>query len=231
MRQGFLVGKTCLIVEHDDTLAVAAERWLTSAGMCTRKVGSLADAMRELSRNVWQSILLDLSLPDGDGATIVRSALASAPPRPAILVTSERVDLLARFHLHELDVAFVPKTLLCNAMTAWLSAALSETATEALLPSLPDRPQAPNALDGAEALSLNLPDKKLSAREASILALLVRGRAPKEIAEHLGLSHATVRTHARNLYRKLGVSNVREALAALLRKEATLSRRLEAPSC
>jgi DNA-binding NarL/FixJ family response regulator len=52
----------------------------------------------------------------------------------------------------------------------------------------------------------------LTPREADILAELQRRRANAQIASDLHISVETVRTHARNIYRKLGVSSRRELL-------------------
>ena len=50
----------------------------------------------------------------------------------------------------------------------------------------------------------------LTAREADVLALLQEGRSNAEIALALQVGVETVRTHARNIYRKLGVRTRRE---------------------
>jgi DNA-binding NarL/FixJ family response regulator len=54
----------------------------------------------------------------------------------------------------------------------------------------------------------------LTLREAEVLPLLQRGSSNMEIAVALSVGVETIRTHARNIYRKLGVSSRRE-LAAL----------------
>jgi DNA-binding NarL/FixJ family response regulator len=53
----------------------------------------------------------------------------------------------------------------------------------------------------------------LTSREAEVLELLQGGRSNGEIAQALHVSIETVRTHARHVYRKLGVSNRRELRA------------------
>jgi DNA-binding NarL/FixJ family response regulator len=50
----------------------------------------------------------------------------------------------------------------------------------------------------------------LTAREGDVLELLQAGRSNAEIAQALHISIETVRTHARRIYRKLGVSTRRE---------------------
>jgi DNA-binding NarL/FixJ family response regulator len=54
----------------------------------------------------------------------------------------------------------------------------------------------------------------LSRREAEVLPLLQRGDSNAQIALALQVGVETVRTHARNIYRKLGVSSRRELAAA-----------------
>ena len=50
----------------------------------------------------------------------------------------------------------------------------------------------------------------LTPREADVLELLQGGRSNAEIAAALHVGVETIRTHARNIYRKLGVSSRRE---------------------
>ncbi len=54
----------------------------------------------------------------------------------------------------------------------------------------------------------------LTAREAEVLDLLQQGASNAEIAQKLHVGVETVRTHARNIYRKLGVTSRRELAAA-----------------
>lgn len=52
----------------------------------------------------------------------------------------------------------------------------------------------------------------LSPREAEILVFLARGFSPAYIAKELVLSVSTVRTHVRNIYRKLGIGKREELI-------------------
>src|SRR4051812_14176893 len=60
-----------------------------------------------------------------------------------------------------------------------------------------------------ERLDLPKPDL-LTPREAEVLELLQRGMTNAQIAHELSVGTETVRTHARNIYRKLGVSTRRD---------------------
>jgi DNA-binding NarL/FixJ family response regulator len=60
----------------------------------------------------------------------------------------------------------------------------------------------------------------LTSREAEVLQLLQEGMTNAQIAHHLSIGIETVRTHARNIYRKLGISTRRD-LARFVRPAPT----------
>ncbi len=78
-------------------------------------------------------------------------------------------------------------------------------------PSTP--PGSGTGASGAEEGLMNGPEL-LTPREADVLTLLQDGQSNAEIAHALHVGIETVRTHRRNIYRKLGVSTRRE-LASL----------------
>jgi DNA-binding CsgD family transcriptional regulator len=60
-----------------------------------------------------------------------------------------------------------------------------------------------------------LPFDRLSAAEERVARLLLEGQTNREIAQTLVLSEATVRTHLRRIYVKLGVRGRRDLLARI----------------
>lgn len=70
-------------------------------------------------------------------------------------------------------------------------------------------PRSAAAGGGAEGLGLQGSDL-LTPREADVLELLREGSTNAQIAKALSIGLETVRTHARNIYRKLGISSRRE---------------------
>jgi len=76
-------------------------------------------------------------------------------------------------------------------------------------------PRAAAGLGGA----LPAGGRLLTRREAEVLPLLQQGRSNAQIALELQVGVETVRTHARNIYRKLGVSSRRELAVRALDSE------------
>ena len=71
-------------------------------------------------------------------------------------------------------------------------------------------PRSASATAGSdEGFDLPAPDL-LTAREADVLELLQRGLTNAQIAHELSIGVETVRTHARNIYTKLGISKRRD---------------------
>jgi DNA-binding NarL/FixJ family response regulator len=58
-------------------------------------------------------------------------------------------------------------------------------------------------------------DIKLSRREKEIIRMIVEGRSSKDIADALFLSELTIRTHRKNINKKLGVNNVAALMARI----------------
>jgi DNA-binding NarL/FixJ family response regulator len=70
-----------------------------------------------------------------------------------------------------------------------------------------------HVLPGAQPGEQPLGPEVLTPREAEVMDLLRAGRSNAEIAQTLHVSIETVRTHARRIYRKLGVKTRRELRA------------------
>ena len=75
-----------------------------------------------------------------------------------------------------------------------------------------------SAAAGGGVERLGMEGNELTAREGEVLELLQDGHTNSEIADALAIGIETVRTHARNIYRKLGVPS-RQELARKARQE------------
>jgi DNA-binding NarL/FixJ family response regulator len=77
----------------------------------------------------------------------------------------------------------------------------------------------PRSAAAGAAGALDIPGSELlTAREAEVLELLQEGATNAQIAHRLSIGIETVRTHARNIFRKLGIASRRE-LPRLARQE------------
>lgn len=77
--------------------------------------------------------------------------------------------------------------------------------------------EAPEKIDSILNMDKHLEDKQLTPREREILTLLFKGDTNKILAEQLFISENTLKTHLKNIYKKLGVSNKRELLSMVIR--------------
>jgi DNA-binding NarL/FixJ family response regulator len=143
-------------------------------------------------------------LPDLDGLALAGTLRERYPRLGLILVLPEsdpvRVAGAARLGLS----GAVPRTASVTTLTAMIRAAAAD----------PHTFRAP----GEFLRSPARPAPRLSPRERQVLALLVEGRTQPEIAEALGISPATAKTHVARLYTKLQARNRSQALLTVARE-------------
>lgn len=72
--------------------------------------------------------------------------------------------------------------------------------------------------DIAEILSENFGQEELTAQERKILQAIVGGKSNKEIAFELNVSENTVKTHVKNVFEKLGVSDRTSAATLAIKR-------------
>lgn len=65
----------------------------------------------------------------------------------------------------------------------------------------------------ADSAKTDVPDYNLSNREKEVLSCLVKGMSYKMIADTCHISYETVRSHMKNIYEKLHVASMTEAVA------------------
>jgi len=177
----------------------------------------LARGLRALIEDDARLELIAADVPAAQLATVLRAQR----PRVAIVDASslrspaEVRDIVMRHpRTHLLVLAHRPSSLECSQLLAFGAAACLSKATQtrdvlnAIHLASRGMQLTPRAGYGAlEGSGL------LTPREADVLARLHQRRSNAQIAADLHISIETVRTHARHIYRKLGVSSRRELLA------------------
>lgn len=77
-----------LIVEDEKTLAYEMEAFLKKGFYLCDVVHSFRAALEQLEMNTYDFILIDLSLPDGDGLDVLKRAKKSNPDAAYIIITA-----------------------------------------------------------------------------------------------------------------------------------------------
>lgn len=151
--------------------------------------------------------LVDLVLPDCDGASLVEPIRDAAPETRVLFVTGER------------DTHTVRKALSSGADGCLLKSASSQNLLRAIRvvagggtfvdPAIVERCEVPAGLRGTL--------DGLTPREREVVRMIARGARTADIAAGLEISAGTVRKHRENVMRKLALSNAAEVAAFAVR--------------
>ncbi|SNR37467.1 two component transcriptional regulator, LuxR family [Haloechinothrix alba] len=169
------------------------------------EAGSVREAVTGIVRTRPQVVLLDVHMPDGGGAEVLRQLRPELPEVVflALSVSDAAEDVIAV--IRGGARGYVTKTIssdeLVNAVlrVAEGDAVFSPRLAGFVLDAFADRPGAAPVSDP----ELDV----LTVREREVLRLLARGYAYKEIASELFISVKTVETHVSSVLRKTQLSN------------------------
>jgi len=84
-----------LIVEDNERLAAVIAKLLTERAFAVDSVGTVDEALAALAATGYDLILLDLSLPDGEGADVLRRVRQKGHGTPVLVMTA-RADVVQR---------------------------------------------------------------------------------------------------------------------------------------
>lgn len=160
-------------------------------------------------------VLLDLALPGIDGLTCLGLLRNRYPALPIVIVSAYDDAHTVGLAMKAGAAGFVPKAYSGDRLLDALRQVL-DGVVFVPEPSLPGQTGAAIAAPKA-AKSVTAADMGLTERQADVLALMVKGRSNREIAELLGLSEGTVKIHITAIFKALGVSSRTQALVAVTR--------------
>ena len=173
------------------------------------ETGNAEEAIRLCAELQPDVVLMDLLLPDTDGATTTEVIRRQSPSIQVIALTSFEDDELLRRVIQAGAIGYLLKNAGADELVAAIRAAQAGRPTLA--------PEAMPALLHAVAQAAP-PGTELTERERAVLALMVKGMSNGAIAEQLTLSLSTIRTHVTNILARLGVATRTEAVALTVQR-------------
>ncbi|MFD5026398.1 response regulator [Streptomyces sp. NPDC058373] len=197
-----------VMLVDDQTLLRTGFRMVLSAQPDMEVVGEASDgaeAIEVLRSTAVDVVLMDVRMPRLDGVEATRRICAAEQPPKVLILTTFDLDEYAFTGLRAGASGFmlkdVPPSELLTAIRSVHSgdAVVAPSTTRRLLdrfaPMLPDAAAKPRhaGLD------------RLTGREREVMILVAQGLSNGEIAAHLVLSEATVKTHVGRILTKLGL--------------------------
>lgn len=153
-------------------------------------------------------ILMDMVMPDMDGAAATRAIRQQFPQVQVIALTSFKEGDLVKNALEAGAIGYLLKDVSADELAQAIRAAHAGRATLS--------PEAAQALVEA-ANQPSAPGLDLTERELEVLALMVEGLNNTQIAARLTVSPSTIKSHVSNILSKLGVASRTEAVTLALR--------------
>jgi DNA-binding NarL/FixJ family response regulator len=205
----------------DQALVRSGFRMILEARPDLEVVGEAEDGLQAVElavRSEPDVILMDVRMPNIDGVEATRRIVAAGSGARVIVLTTYDLDEYVYDAIRAGASAFLLKDVrpaqlveairIVAAGDALLAPSVTRRLLDRFARSLPGREPAPAALSS------------LTEREVEVLRLLASGLSNAELAEHLFVSEATVKSHISSILRKLGVRD--RVQAVILAYEAGL---------
>lgn len=199
-----------LVVEDDSLLAAGLTSLLARAGHAVDQVRSGSQADGALRATDYELLVLDIGLPDIEGAEVARRVKEIAPACRVLTLSVQD----SRFFVQHMLRAGADGYVVKSAALPELVQAIRVVASGRVYLS-PDIAR--------KAVAGLAPDEStmLGSRERQVLALLAGGKRSSDIASDLHISVATVEAHRRNIMRKLDLHSVAELTKYAIRQGLT----------
>jgi len=191
-----------LVIDDHESVRAGIKAALSRAGhICVGEAGSISEARAQIAHTNPQVIVVDLSLPDGNGLEIVQWARS----------ISERIGIVVL----TLNPA---QDFLLTVMKSGASAFVEKSAPLAELISAIEHsfiaPLSFSAQGISRVMKKDHEANALTTREIQVLEKLSDGLSAGSIGLELFITEATVKTHLASIYRKLDSKNRIQAIIA-----------------
>ncbi|UXH76778.1 response regulator [Roseateles amylovorans] len=162
------------------------------------------EAVELFTRHQPDVTLMDLQMPRMSGIAAMERILKQSPSARIVVLTTYRGDVQAMQALKTGACGY----LLKNTVRKELVAAVREVhaGRRYIAPEM------------ARELSLRLTDESLSNREVEVIGEVAAGGSNKQVADRLGVSEETVKSHMKSILGKLGASDRVQAVVIAMRR-------------
>ena len=204
-----------VVIVEDDTVTRKVLSAAIQSEPALQLVGafdSVAPALEWLESTPVDLLLTDLALPDGSGIEVIRACVGYWPQCGIMVITmsSDEDSVLAcieagaaGYVLKEAGRVDIVRALMdLHSGGSPISPIIARKVLCRMRDAMPSNQLA--ADDGEPVV--------LTRREDTILNLIARGDSYSDVAKALGVSVATIQTHAKNIYAKLSVHSRGEAV-------------------
>lgn len=196
-----------LLVDDHQLLRDALRRNLEASGFeIVAEAGDGPSAVALALQHRPDLILMDVSMPGGDGISATRSIMR-ADARCRILVLSMHTDgRTIREAINAGAVGYIDKSSSIDQVVTLMRQILGGDIT-----------LSPPVADAMLKVVENTPDHELSERELEVLRVVATGCSTPEVAERLFISQKTVKNHLASIYAKLDARDRTEAVVKAIR--------------
>ena len=191
---------TVLIIDDHESVRAGVKSALTRAGhICVGEAANIAEARAQIAHTNPQVIVVDLSLPDGNGLEIVVWARSISQRIGIVVLTLNSAKDFLLTVMKSGASSYVEK----NAPLAELVSAIEHSALS---------PLSFSAQGISGVITTELQANSLTQRETQVLQKLAEGLSAGDIGLQLFITQATVKTHLASIYRKLETKNRIQAI-------------------
>ena len=191
---------TVLIIDDHESVRAGVKVALARAGhICVGEAATIAEARAQIAHTNPQVIVVDLSLPDGNGLEIVTWARSLSQRIGIVFLTLNSAKDYLLTVMKSGASAYVEK----NAPLAELISAIEHSAIS---------PLSFSAQGISGVITRDLEANSLTQRETQVLQKLADGLSAGDIGLELFITQATVKTHLASIYRKLESKNRIQAI-------------------
>ena len=156
------------------------------------------EALEKVRTGQWDVVVLDISLPDRSGLTVLEQLKTQYPDLPVLVLSMHAEEQYAVRVMKAGAAGYLPKESAPDQLVSAIHKVarggkyVSPTLMEKFVSDLGTDPKKPR-------------HEILSAREFQVLCMIAGGKSLTEIAEDLGVSVKTISTHRTRMLKKMGL--------------------------